>query len=96
MVKGDSAASSHYWREKDKQILKNIKKSTDLQSYLPNNSSIKADRKGQLSLSEELSPQAKMAMVLPYLKSATLISIGQLCNDNCDVLINKINNSDTK
>ena len=28
-------------------------------------------------------------MILPGLQSALLISIGQLCDDNCDVLLNK-------
>ena len=28
-------------------------------------------------------------MILPGLKSASLISIGQLCDDNCDVFLNK-------
>ena len=28
-------------------------------------------------------------MILPQLKSASLISIGQLCDDNCDVHLNK-------
>ena len=50
---------------------------------------ITADRKGQLQLSDELSATAQTAMILPHLKSASLISIGQLCDDNCDVLLNK-------
>ena len=53
---------------------------------MPNNSLIKADQKGQLPLLEELSPQAQ---TLPHLKSAPLSSIGQLCDNNCDVLLNK-------
>ena len=28
-------------------------------------------------------------MILPQLKSALLIPIGQFCDDNCDVLLNK-------
>ena len=28
-------------------------------------------------------------MILPGLKCASLISIGQLCDDNCDVFLNK-------
>ena len=40
-------------------------------------------------MSEELSAQAQAAMTLPHLKSVSLISIGQLCDDNCDVLLNK-------
>ena len=50
---------------------------------------IAADRKGILPLSEELSDAAKTAMILPNLRSASLISMGQLCDDGCDVLFNK-------
>ena len=50
---------------------------------------ITADWKGQLQLSDELSATTQTIMILPQLKSASLISIGQLCDDNCDVLLNK-------
>ncbi len=50
---------------------------------------IVADRKGILPLSEEVSDAAKTAMILPNLRSASLISMGQLCDDGCDILFNK-------
>ena len=36
-----------------------------------------------------MSKEAKDALILPQLKSASLISIGQLCNDDCTVFLNK-------
>jgi hypothetical protein len=36
-----------------------------------------------------LSKSARNTSVLPHLKSASLISLGQLCNDNCNVVLNK-------
>ena len=87
-AKCDSAASHHYWREEDKQILDNIEPHDGPSILLPDNSKISVTSQGQLPLAESLSPQAKNAMILPGLKSASLISIGQLCDDGCNVLLN--------
>ena len=88
MAKGDSAASHHYWREEDKKVLDNIESYSGPSVLLPNNSTIAVTSKGQLALSSNLSARAKNAMILPGLKSASLISIGQLCDDGCNVLLN--------
>ena len=40
-------------------------------------------------LQKSLSKNATTANVLPNLQSASLISLGQLCDDNCDVTLNK-------
>ena len=87
-AKGDSAASHHYWREEDKKVLDKIEPHAGPSILLPNNSTISVTSQGQLPLSESLSTQAKNAMILPGLKSASLISIGQLCDDGCNVLLN--------
>ena len=89
MAKGDSAASSHYWRKEDEKCLHDVKKFAGPSVMLPNKTTITANQRGQLSLSDELSSQAQTAMILPQLKSASLISIGQLCDDECDVILNK-------
>ena len=44
--------------------------------------------KGIIPLSNKLSAIASKAMILPDLKSASLISIEQLCDNNCDVCLN--------
>ena len=46
-------------------------------------------KKRILPLSLNLSETAKTAMVLPELKISFLISIGQLCNDNCNIILTK-------
>ena len=89
IAKGDSAASSHYWRKEDAQCLENVQHFAGPSVLLPNQETIQANQRGQLPLSPALSPQAQMTMILLQLKSALLISIGQLCDDECDVLLNK-------
>ena len=89
MAKGDSAASHHYWRIQDSKVLSNIIKIEGPDVVIPNNSTITVTNQGDLPLSNKLSPAARNAMILPGLKSASLISIGQLYDDDCDVLLNK-------
>ena len=89
IAKGDSVASSYYWRQQDAQCLDNVQNFAGPSVLLPNQETIQANQRGQLPLSPALSPQAQTAMILPQLKSASLISIGQLCDDECDVLLNK-------
>ena len=89
MAKGDSAASSHYWRDQDKTVLNNIKNCIGPSVLLPNNELISSTSRGQLPLSSELSNAAKTAMILPKLTSSSFISLGQLCDDDCAILLNK-------
>ena len=48
-----------------------------------------ATQKGQLPLGSQLSKKAKDAAILKDLISASLISFGQLCDDDCQVLLDK-------
>ena len=89
IAKGDSGASSNYWREEDKQILRNLQPNSTINVTLPNNDPIKSTSNGTIPLSNMLSSKAKLATVLPNLKSSSLISLGQLCDDNCTVLLDK-------
>ena len=70
MKKGDSAGSSHYWREKDVEVLSKIKDIIGPSVLLPNKDTIDATSQGRLPLSLLLSVCAKKAMILPGLKSA--------------------------
>ena len=56
---------------------------------LPNASKIGSTVQGQLPLHRKLSTTAKNAIVLPALKSSSLISLGQLCDDNCKIELDK-------
>lgn len=44
---------------------------------------------GQLPSHEDLSKNARTAIVLPSLTSSSLVSLGQLCNDGCNVSLDK-------
>ena len=44
---------------------------------------------GHLSLSDKLSPAAQSAFVLDDLKTGTLISLSQLCDDDCIAIFSK-------
>ena len=55
----------------------------------PNSEAISSTSQGQLPLSTKLSYSVKTAIILPQLKSAFLVLIGQLCDNSCDVLLNK-------
>ena len=84
-AKGDSAASDHYFREEDTDCLENIIETIGKSITLPDGSQIQANRKGLLLTSTSLSTQTREAKILPNLKSASLISIGKLCDDGCKV-----------
>lgn len=56
---------------------------------LPNKETLQPIAKGLLRLHPELSDKAQTATVLDKLRSASLISIGQLCDDDCAALFSK-------
>ena len=89
IAKGDSGATSHYWRDKDRACLKNIISSPGPTVTLPNNTKITSREQGQLPLHAKFSSEALTTSILPGLQSSSLISLGQLCDNDCDVLLNK-------
>ena len=58
---------------------------------LPNGQTIKITKKGLLPIDNNLSKTAKMAYILPQLQNTSLLSIGQLCDDNCLAIFDKRN-----
>ena len=89
IAKGDSAESHNYWRQEDSVCLARSRNSTTKSVLLPNAQSIKSTTEGILALDTSLSNTARKAMVLPQLKSSSLISLGQLCDDDCKVHLDK-------
>lgn len=85
MAKGDSAVSSHYWQKEDTKVISSVESIAGHSALLPNDDTIEVTSQHQLPLSPHLSNRANDDMILPGLKSASLISIGQLCDDNCDI-----------
>ena len=55
----------------------------------PDMTPLVATQKGQLPLSPHLSKKAKETAIFKDLNSASLISFGQLCDDDCQVLLDK-------
>ena len=91
-AKGDSAASDHYFRPEDSACLEDITTTASHQPItLPNKKQIYATDQGILPLSNNISKQGRTAKILPELKSASLISIGKLCDDDCQVYFDKRN-----
>ena len=89
IAKADSGATSNYWREKDKSILHNLSVFEGPTVTLPDNSQLQSKEEGEIPLSPLLSTAAKKASVIPGLKSASLISLGQIVDDGCTILLDE-------
>ena len=86
----DSGASKSYIREQDKAVLTNIKSDTsNRQIILPNNEKISINHTGLLNTSKKLGVIGREASIVPGLRSASLLSVGALCDDNCTVHFDK-------
>ena len=85
IAKADSGASDHYMRMQDANILSDLKNITSKAIIIPDGSTIQATQSRILPFAPELSQRAKRAKILPQLKSASLISLGKLCDDGCDI-----------
>ena len=74
----------------DEDVLENVHETTNGPTVtLPNGETLTSTRAGYLPLPAELSTRAKKATLLKNLKSSTLISFGQLCDDGCEVILKK-------
>ncbi len=89
IAKADSGATGHYAMPDHQHLLKNCKPCSGPTVTIPNGDTIVASKQGQLPFSNKLSPSAKQAFVLDNLKSASLVSLGQLCDDGCIVTLTK-------
>jgi len=78
----DSAASDSYIRPEDKALLKNIEPYTGTPVLLPDADTLNPIEQGQLHLHPEFSSTASTSTVLDKLKSASLLSVGKLCDKN--------------
>ena len=89
ILKADTGASGNYIRLKDAIILKNKKLTkTGPKVRLPNNSVITSTTEGYLPFNN-LPKNATQAHIFPDIKSASLLSIGQLCDSNCTAIFTK-------
>ena len=84
-TKIDSGASGTYLHANDEHILQQpVSISNGPKAILPDSSVIDAHKQGHLRL-PDLSPNASKAYVFKDLTSASLLSVGQLCDDGCTV-----------
>ena len=89
IAKADTGASNHYWMKKNGNVLKNVTLAPGPSVQLPNSELIHSTARGEIPLPKELSQDAKNTMILPKLTSSNLISLGQLCDDDCEIILNK-------
>ena len=91
MLKADTGATQHYVKATDVHLLLNPTP-TDAgpQVRLPDGKCIKATHSGHLPLrAYNLAPTATRAHVFPHLRNASLLSLGQLCDDGCIAVFDK-------
>ena len=92
IAKGDSGASHHYLRTKDAHILQNVKDTIGPTVQQPDNSILLPQGSGQVPLTKKLSSAAQHALILPNLKSASLLLLGKICDDGCTVVLTENKN----
>ena len=88
-AKLDSGASKHYVRPEDSACLKDIIHVPPSFVGLPDKKVTEINKQGSLALHPALTNSAQTGHILNDLKSATLLSAGQLCDDDCTVILNK-------
>ena len=89
ILKADTGASAHYVTTDDSKNLLNVKiAKTPKQVQLPNEEIIESSHDVSLPI-HGVHPIAKEATIFPALTSSSLLSIGQLCNDDCTVIFTK-------
>ena len=89
-AKADTGASKTFIKQAHISKLQNIRRlQLGPTVLLPNNESLVASHQGQLQFNDCLSDTAKTAYVLPGMTNESLISIGQLCDDDCIAIFSK-------
>ena len=89
IAKGDSAASNHYFTLRDATVLNSVRtEPIGTSVILPDQSSLTSVASAHLPLSTEFTPAATHTEIFDNLQSS-LIFLGQMCDDNCTVILNK-------
>ena len=89
IAKADSGATSHYWKPEDAHILDHIQDHNGPLVALPDMSTLQSTQQGTIPLSLALTKTSTTANILPGLKSSSLLSLGNFCNDGCKVILRK-------
>ena len=85
VAKGDSGATRHCFSTNTEHLLTNFGP-TNTSIILPNNEKISAYATAHLPI-KNFSKNATKTYLLKDLKNTNLISLGQLCDDGCYVLL---------
>lgn len=85
-AKGNTGGSNHYWREKKSYVLIKKEDIKGLTVQFPNNSILTLNQKGAVPLSTEFTKEGKNTIIFLKLKSASLILLEQLCNENYNLI----------
>ena len=88
IAKGDSTATINYLYNEDKRCLSKIYNHSEPPVILPYDTALHSTQQENLPLSDKLSSEAQKYTVLMDFKSSLLISLDQLCDDNCQVFLN--------
>ena len=90
MLKADTGASKHFVKDKHKKYLSQLQQQFNgPKAMLPNKATIAATHKGSLPMGKKFSTTAREAFVYPKLTNESLLSIGQLCDDDCLAIFSK-------
>ena len=89
IAKIDSGASKNYFRLSDQHVLKHIIHKPGPNVTMPDNNNIKIHRQGTLPLPHNVTGPASTGYILPGLKNASLLSLGQFMDSGCWALVNK-------
>ena len=90
ILKADSGASKTYIRPQDQHILNKKQLTTKGNEVtIPNGTSMTTTTTGILPLHPSLSYHATIGNVLKGLNNVSLLSLGQLCDDDCIAVLDK-------
>ena len=81
-MKADSGASKHFLKQIDAHILTNRQRGVNTSVLLPNKVELRTTSEGTLPLSPALPRKAAVAHVLPGTTNSSLLSIGQLYDED--------------
>ena len=86
----DSGSSKHYIHKQDTKIWANQQPTENISVHLLDTSTIQATVKGHLPINHILEI-ANEVHAFQHLKNSLIMSLGQLCDNGCDILLHKKN-----
>ena len=90
VVKAYGDTSQHYFKSEDVTVIKNcIKTQVEPTVSLPDGTAMQATKKRNLELSPLLSKKATTVHIFDGIHNFSLLSIGQLCDDDCVAVLHK-------